>query len=335
MNVSRRKLIYSAGGLLGAGVLGSSQLALADDTAEYYYDALGRLIRVELSDGTIVAYYYDATGNRTTVVHGDDVPFNQTIQITGPVNLRTLADQSGYTGATNATITFQVGSAVTVIASPGAAAGFGNSNGAIAIDTGAWPSATKAISLTLQITGKVYGGGGGGLSEQTPLGGGAGGDAIYCRENINVVVNAGGELKGGGGGGGYGGGWEFSFVNSEGHWETEFRGGRGGGGGFPNGPGADGGTSGTTNGGGAGGPSGTAGGGHTRGAGGNGGGAGAAGNNGAAATGTPGCGPQGNQCWSGPTSPGVGGAAGYAIRKNGKTVNVTTNPGGVISGAVG
>ena len=326
MTFPRRTMIIGAGAMCFLAN-GSRRHAFADDNTEYFYDELGRLIRVELSDGTIVVYDYDAAGNRTRVTHGDDVPFNQTLQITGtgPVNLRTVANQAGYTGVTNATITFQVGSAVTITGAPG---------GGIGIDTGTWPSATKAISLTLQVSGKVYGGGGAG-GDNSALGviGGGGGDAIYCRENISITVNAGGQVRGGGGGGGVGGGWEHSFQNSEGQWETQNLIGGGGGGGFPNGAGSGGGASGTTSGGGAGGTGGTAGGGRGRGAGGAGGGAATAGAGGAAATGAAGCNVANTQCWNGPLAPTSGGGAGWAIRKNGKTVSVTNN--GTISGTVG
>lgn len=323
MRLSRRKLLHNAGGLIGASALGLSQSAFANDTTEYFYDPLGRLIRVELSDGTVIVYDYDRAGNRTRVVHGDDVPFNQTLQITGtgPVNLRTLADQAGYLGVTDATITFQLGSAVTITGATG---------GGIGIDTGVWPSATKAISLTLQISGKVYGGGGtGGTSAEPPNSAGAGGDAIYCRENMALAVNVGGQVRAGGGGGGYGGGWQWSFRDGEGQWENAFKAGGSGGGGFPNGTGAN---PGTTSGGGAGG-AGQGGGGHPSGAGGSGGGAATAGSAGGAATGSVGCNFANTICWNATTPPGTGGAAGYAVRKNGKTVNVTNN--GTISGTVG
>lgn len=332
MTISRRTLLMSAGALC-VFAHSSRQSALANDNTEYFYDELGRLIRVELSDGTIVVYAYDAVGNRTRVIHGDDVPFNTTIQVTGtgPVNLRTLADQAGYTGVTNATITFQVGSAVTIAAL----------SGGIGIDTGTWPSATKSISLTLQVSGKVYGGGGQGGSPSTTAGSpaGAGGDAVYCRENIAVTVNPGGQIKGGGGGGGWGGGWRTDTQDAEGQPLTIYRFGGGGGGGFPNGaggvsggPGASG-VGGTTSGGGAGGAGGAGpGSGRTNGAGGAGGGSGASGTSGAAAVGTESCNLQGTTCHYKMPS-GGGGAAGYAVRKNGKTVTVTNN--GTITGTVG
>jgi len=318
--LSRRILLLGAPGLIALGLHHPAQ---ANDTAEYFYDALGRLIRVELSDGTIIVYDYDAAANRTRVVHGDDVPFNQTLLVTGsgPINLRTVADQAGYTGVTNATIIFQVGSAVTVSGSPG---GHG-------IDTGVWPSATKSISLTLEVSGKVYGGGGAGGSAGGN--GAVGGDALYCRENLSLTVNAGGQIRAGGGGGGGGGSWQFDLSSDPP--QTDYYYGGGGGGGFPNGLGGTGGPGGTgsvgtTSGGGAGGSSATIGGSRTVGAGGAGAGAAATGSTGAAATGTPGC--SLGVCRT-IIAPGTGGASGYAVRKNGKTVSVTNN--GTINGTVG
>ncbi|MBL8537070.1 MAG: hypothetical protein JNM59_06665 [Hyphomonadaceae bacterium] len=322
MALSRRTLILGASAPL---LLANPPVFLSDaaaDTATYVYDPLGRLIRVHLSDGTVIVYDYDAAGNRIRQVRGNGNPFSQTLQITGtgPVNLRTIADQAGYTGITDATITFQLGSTVTISGAPGAP------NGGIALDTGLWPSSQFAISLTLQVSGKIYGGGGAG-------GSGAGGDAIYCRNNITVVVNAGGQVKAGGGGGGGGGGWQLDTQGAEGEWTTSYLEGGGGGGGFPNGPGGTSagpggsGASGTSSGGGAGGAAGTQLQ-HTAGAGGAGGGAAATGAAGATGSGSPGCGS--TRCWTGPFSGAPGGAPGYAIRKNGKTVTVTNN--GTITG---
>lgn len=320
MTTSRRTLLYGAGALLGGSTFIAPKTAQANDGTEYFYDPLGRLIRVELSDGTIVLYEYDAAGNRRMIIHGDDSPFNQTLQITGtgPVNLRTIADLAGYAGASNATITFQVGSTVTISGAPGGGAG---------IDTGTWP-AGFTIALTLQVSGKVYGGGGNGASAGGN--GNAGGDALYCRENLTLTVNSGGQIKAGGGGGGSGGGWLIGEAGAE---EVYYGG--GGGGGFPNGLGGTGGpggtgSNGTSSGGGSGGSSGAVGA-RTCGAGGAGGGAAATGSTGADATGTEGCNAQGI-CRT-KTAPGSGGVAGYAVRKNGKTVNVTNN--GTISGTVG
>jgi hypothetical protein len=250
--------------------------------------------------------------------------FNQTIQITGtgPVNLRSLADTAGYNGAQDATVIFQLGSGVTLA---GAA---GSPNGGIAIDTGTWPTGSHTINLTLQIIGKAYGGGGrggNGAGGGNGTNGGTGGDAIYCRLPVSITVNSGGEVKSGGGGGGGGGGRTNAATESD-------RVGGGGGGGFPNGiggakgspvfdgddTGAANGAGGTTSGGGAGGSGETGGGG----AGGAGGGAGANGVNGTGGSG------------SGTVrSPGTGGIAGFAVRKNGHTVNVTNN--GTVTGTVG
>ena len=147
-----------------------------------------------------------------------------------------------------------------------------------------------------------------------------------------MVVNAGGEVKAGGGGGGGGGGWSRQ-VTIEGipTW-VPYNGG-GGGGGFPNGSAgaagdysedwpvgniASSGNVGTTSGGGAGGAGGSAGAGRTTGAGSAGAAAGAAGVSGAASTGSE------TSTWV-KISPSGGGQPGYAIRKNGKTVNVTNN----------
>jgi len=328
MKISRRAALSGVcAPLLTAApfIFVSRARALADDGVDYQYDALGRLARVTLSDGTIIIYDYDAAGNRTRRVRGDLSPFNHTLQITGagPINLRTVADMAGYTGLTNATITFQVGSAVTIAGAPGAP------NGGAGIDTGAWPSSAHTIALTLQVSGKVYGGGGAGN-------GGTGGDAIYCRENLSITVNSGGQVKAGGGGGGRGGGWRHDYSDGEGNWETSFLEGGGGGGGFPNGPGgASGGPgaaggAGATGGGGAGGAGGTLLS-HTCGAGGAGGGAAAVGATGANGSGSASC--NSLHCWYGPDSGAAGGQPGYAVRKNGKTVPVTNN--GTISGTVG
>jgi YD repeat-containing protein len=251
---------------------------------------------------------------RTAAVTVNSPAFNQTIAITGPgpVNLRTLANAAGYTGAQNATIIFQLASGVTITGASGSGAG---------IDTGAWPSAAYTTSLTLQISGTVHGGGGNGGGGGSGAGdtgqaGAGGGHAINCQNNITITVNAGGVVRGGGGGGGGGRG----TTTLSGAGDPLLRGGGGGGGGFPNGVGGAAGAhdvgvpgpgaSGTSSGGGVGG-----------GAGGGGTGAGGAGG-GAAAAGTAGAGPGA-----------LAGAAGYAIRKNGKTVPVTNN--GTIVGTQG
>lgn len=331
MTLSRRTMLMGASAVC-VFAQSSQRSALANDTAQYSYDALGRLIRVELSDGTLITYTYDAAGNRTQVVHGD-VPFNQTIQITGtgPVNLRTLANNAGYSGATDATIIFQVGSSVTISGAGGAA----EASGGRGIDTGTWPSGSFAISLTLQVSGKVYGGGGGGgvgAGAGAATAAGNGGDAIYAQENLTLVVNSGGQVKGGGGGGGGAACWVRTFGGEPTTWN-----GGGGGGGFPNGTGgpegsgdsdvSNPGANGTTSGGGAGGTGGTAMGSRVNGTGAAGGNAATAGTQGGNVSGSGGTGTWTSNNFS------SGGAAGYAVRKNGKTVNVTNN--GTITGTVG
>ena len=239
--------------------------------------------------------------------------FSQTIQITGagPVNLRTLANAAGYSGAQSANITFEVGNGITLTGTAGAP------NGGIAIDTGTWPGSPYTITLTLVVkTGAIVRGGGGkGGDGGTPGAGGAGGDAVYCRLPMSVTIQSGAQVRGGGGGGG------GASTVFEGWPEPDYRYGGGGGGGAPNGAGgggdntADNGANGTTSGGGAGGD------GDNGGVdGGNGGGYGANGGTG--------------QGWVSPSAPGgSGGTAGYCIRKNGHTVPVTNN--GTTSGTIG
>lgn len=330
MRVSRRALFAQ---LAAASVLGWREArAQSGETVEYSYDVHGRVTRAEYSSGVVAEYEYDNAGNRIEVSRtGGATPptppvFSATINLstaTGPINLRTLANGEGYDGLRNATITFVVGSGATVTGPAGGA------DAGVAITTGSWPSASYAIALTLQVSGKVYGGGGTGGGGASDLGfpataGSAGGDAVYAQENCTVVVNSGGEIKSGGGGGGGGGAWTLTVGG-----ETQYWSGGSGGGGFPNGPAGDGASAGTTGGGGAGGPAGSMSfAGRANGAGGAGGNAGQAGASGAAATGTsfP------NLDW-GAQSAMAGGIAGYAIRKNGKTVSVTNN--GTISGTVG
>lgn len=339
MSNSRRSFICGA---VSAAALGVSLFcptkALANSGFEY--DALGRLTKATLADGTTVYYRYDAAGNRTEVDSSGGPPpppppFNATINVTGtaPVNLRSLADAAGYTGAQPATITFNVASGVTLMGVAGAP------NGGVAIDTGQWPTGTYPLSLTLAVSGKVYGGGGSGGDGTTliydpypdtslvnALPGGSGGDAVYCRIPITIIVNAGGEVKGGAGGGG-GGGAAVRYRTGK----LAPVHGSGGGGGFPNGPPGTGygnspsGQPGTPQGGGAGGPGRAVGAGigtpaATGGAGGNGGAAGSQGSSGGTAS-------------SGSSTPGAAGAAGYAIRKNGNNVPVTNN--GTIAGSQG
>lgn len=230
-------------GLLGRAwtpLLLASPLALAQhaaaETAQYLYDPLGRLVRVTLSDGTIIVYDYDAAGNRTRMVRSDGSAFDATLQVTGsgPVNLRTIADQAGYTGVTNANIIFQLGAAVTISGASG------SPNGGIGIDTGTWPTGSHTITLALQVSGKLRGGGGRGGAGGSPNGaiaGGSGGDAIYCRAPIAITLNAGSEVKGGGRGGQGAAGGGPTYIGPPGEQEAYWVGGGGGGGGKPNGGG--------------------------------------------------------------------------------------------------
>lgn len=311
----RRRDMLAAFGAASATIL-SPRRALADEI-EYEYDALGRLVRVTYDNGATIEYSYDLAGNRRVVTRSASPPppFNTTIAITGtgPVNLRALADANGYTGLRPATVLFTLANTVTITGAAG---------GGVGITTGAWPTESYAIALSLQISGIVRGGGGnggeGGGMGNSAMPGGAGGDAISCLTPISIIVNSGGQVRAGGGGGGGGG-------MGEGGWpEPEYYGGGGGGGGSPNGAGGPGGNA-PNGGGGAGGSGSVAAGG----AGGSAMNAGVGGAGGAiAAAGANGSG------WLSPPAPGgAGGAAGYAIRKNGRTVPVTNN--GAISGAVG
>jgi YD repeat-containing protein len=298
-------------GLVATGVGGFITSAFATDTTQYWYDALGRVVRVQFQNGSTVAYTYDAAGNRTVVARTSSPPstvFTATIPITGtaPVNLHSLAVTAGYDGSKDANVTFTLASGVTI-------AGVGGSLGDVGgpgIDVGAWPITQHYIALALQITGTVYGGGGSG-GEGDGNTGGQGGDAISCTLPMSITVNTGGVVKSGGGGGG--GGLQSPPP-------LQKFGGGGGGGGAPNGQGGAGGTgnptsghngqNGTTSGGGAGGA-------------GAGAGATAGGTGGTLAT-------DGSQGVSGGAN---GGSAGYAIRKNGFVITVTNN--GTISGTVG
>lgn len=141
--------------------------------------------------------------------------FSATINLASgsAVNLRTVANAAGYTGLSNATITFNVPNGVTIR---------GLGGGGIGIDTGTWPAGyTIALTLVVQSGGVVDGGGGHGTGQ-------GGGDAIVCRANMTggVTINSGGIVRGGGGGGSGG------LATASGKF-----GGGGGGGGAPNGSG--------------------------------------------------------------------------------------------------
>ena len=57
-------MLYLSIVLLVVALLAFNDRAIADT---YQYDALGRLIGVVYSDGSTIAYTYDAAGNRTVV----------------------------------------------------------------------------------------------------------------------------------------------------------------------------------------------------------------------------------------------------------------------------
>lgn len=256
----------------------------------------------------------DSSGNSGTqsynVMIGSAGPI--TIQLASTDhNLRTAANNNGYSGSSGANYMFVVGSGVTITGSAGSGIG---------IDTGTWPTGS---TLALQVNGIVRGGGANGgngasynnttFAYTPPANGGAGGDAVQCNANIAITVASGASVQAGGGGGGGGG-----ATNSN----PAIVPGGGGGGGAPNGAGGTGGTghlagpaaagsSGTTSGGGAGGGTG----GIPGGAGGAYGAAGSAGTGGSLYAG------------------GSGGAAGYAVRKNSTGCSVTNS--GTVTGTVG
>ena len=251
------------------------------------------------------SFAYTATGPGgtsapATVSVTVQAPQATIINVTAASNLRTLANNAGYTGSASAIYQFVVPAGTTIL---------GGINGGRGIDTGTWPA---GVTIALVVNGNVYGGGGGGGSGNGSGNGSpgtSGGDAVYAQVPITITVTSGGSVKSGGGGGG-GAGNSYTC------------GGGGGGGGFPNGLAGLGSTNntyhcptpagqvGTTSGGGAGGigpgPSGGAG--------------GAPGSAGAAGLGQIGQG-------------GAGGASGYAIRNNGNAV--TVNNSGTISGPQG
>ncbi|GGZ22858.1 hypothetical protein [Asticcacaulis endophyticus] len=162
----------------------------------------------------------DNPENVTTVTVTANLPPDRiskpltTILVTEPANLRALADASGYDGKSAANFLFVVEKQTTIMGKPG---------GGTAIDTGDWPD---TVYLALAINGKVYGGGGnGGDGGPSAKSGTKGGDAIYVRASILIVIAETGTVEGGGGGGG----------GAEANNSLNAPGGGGGGGGFPNG----------------------------------------------------------------------------------------------------
>jgi YD repeat-containing protein len=60
-----RRLLVAAAVTAGAALTASAAFA---GSVVYAYDNLGRLSRATYSNGVVIAYAYDAAGNRTSVV---------------------------------------------------------------------------------------------------------------------------------------------------------------------------------------------------------------------------------------------------------------------------
>jgi YD repeat-containing protein len=322
MAISRRAVLAHlfAGSALGASLASVGSAAAA--TTSYKYDAAGRMVEATYPNGNVLTYRYDWAGNRRIVYRGAAPgDFARQIRVTEACNLRTLANNAGYNGAQDATITYVVNRNAAVMGAEGTGGASSENGGAggVAIETGTWPGGyTINLELIVMPGASVLGGGGGG-------GGGAGGDgmkgsggagavAINCSAPLKVTVWPGGKIMGGGSGGAGGEEYEEIYIWPDYSW---FNGG-GGGGGRPNGLGGAGGTGvpdpyiylnndygspgedGTIAGGGAGGAGGYA-------------------------------GAQGWQTGEAGEN-GSSGANAYAISKNGNTVTVINN--GTISGGV-
>ncbi len=235
--------------------------------------------------------------------------FTATINLTSGsnINLRSVADAAGYTGLSDATVTFKVPNGVTIR---------GLSAGGRGLDSGTWPTSSYAIALTLVVeNGGVVDGGGGDGGFASFGGGTAGGDAINLQAPFSggVTIDAGGTVRGGGGGGGAGRGAIFTPPLQYPSPDDPYLGGGGGGGGRPNGVGGSG-ESGFN--GGDDGDAGTD---------------GTVGANGVGGIGFTAGGDGGTFATAGVNSDGAGGAAGYAVRKNGNAATVTNN--GTMAGA--
>lgn len=287
-----------------AGISGASKDPEDTPTANVYWDVLA------------------AKGDQ-----GDEpTSFDETLTVTAtdPINLRTLADNhtTPYDGVGDATWHVTVDADITADSSTG-----------YAIDTGDWPSGiTLDLDLTIATGHKIRGrggnGGNGGSNGNSGQNGDDGGDAIYCREDIDITIESSAEVSGGSGGGGGGAAYhdddEIDPPATDG-------GGGGGGGGWPLGNGGAGGTepegNGTNGGNATASAPGNGGGGHADGRGG-----GQGGNDNSGyipESGDAGTSSTGDYGQSG----GSAGSAGYAIRHNGNTVNVTNN--GSIGGTNG
>ncbi|WP_420137924.1 Calx-beta domain-containing protein [Sphingomonas sp.] len=138
-----------------------------------------------------------------TILDNGLAPIEKTLNLSagGPVNLRNLADGSGYQGNSNVIYHFILPAGAVITGNPGGVAPLGG--GGAGIDTGAWPS---GATLTLVVNGTVRGGGGtggkGGNGSSRGENAQVGGEAIRCNAPVAITINSGGSLKGGGGGGG-------------------------------------------------------------------------------------------------------------------------------------
>lgn len=228
--------------------------------------------------------------------------FTATINLTSSSgsNLRSIANANGYTGNSDATITFNVPNGVTIR---------GAAPGGIGINTGTWPTGSYAIALTLVVQSGGIVDGGGGTGGDAGGAGSAGGDAIFAGVAMSggITINAGGTVRGGGGGGGGGQGQIETPPGQYPNFDDPYNGGGGGGGGAPNGAGGIGelGANGGSDG--------------------NNGSAGTTGGGGAAGSGALAAGGGGSFATAGATGQGGGGAAGYAVRKNGNAITVTNS----------
>ena len=225
------------------------------------------------------------------------------------INLRTKLDAANFNNDVESTIIYNLDAGVTV----------GSNTTATAP---AWQTGTISSihTLTLNISGVVYGMGGEGApagdvcvgtgSCPAPVNGGTGGDALFFARNGTVNVLATGIVKSGGGGGGKGGtGYYLASDDEDDACQDGNYGGRGQGfttisAAVSGGPALYGDEN------------------STGGAGGNGGAFGSTGQNGNIAP-----------SYTSYCTPGSGGAAGYAVKKDGNTV--TVNNSGVVTGTVG
>jgi YD repeat-containing protein len=69
--MSRQKHLWAAG--LVAVSLALAGASKAQETVQYGYDALGRVVTVTYGNGTVLTYAYDPAGNRTEVTTGVSV----------------------------------------------------------------------------------------------------------------------------------------------------------------------------------------------------------------------------------------------------------------------